>query len=268
VLTRPARPADLTVRYGPGSEHVADAWLPQGTGPHPLVIVVHGGSWQAKYDRAHTGPMCEALADAGYLACAVEYHRVGHELGGWPGTFADVAAVVDAVPTLLGEQVAADRIALLGHSAGGHLALWAAARHRLPADHPWHRAEPLVRGVVSLAGSSNLGLAHEIDMDDGSVASFLGGGPDAYPDRYAVADPIRLVPTGVRTVLLHGDADDIVPIEISRSYATAARAAGDDVELRELPGIGHFAVIDPLSTVWPTVLDALAEILGTGPKRS
>lgn len=271
VLTRSARPPDRTLRYGEGPEHVIDLRLPrESDGPQPLVVVVHGGFWRARYDRRHTGPQGDALAVAGYVVAVPEYRRVGQAGGGWPGTFDDTAAwsdtVVDRVCAELGDDtVDRDRVALVGHSAGGHLALWAASRHRLSPSSPWHRATPVpVRGVVSLAGVTDLALAAAMRLGDGAPQALLGGDPDAVPHRYAQADPAGLLPTGIRTVLLHGTLDETVPPAVSRAYAEAASAAGDDARLVELPETGHLEVIDPLAAAWPSVLAAI-DHLCTGP---
>ncbi|SDY89007.1 Acetyl esterase/lipase [Micromonospora pattaloongensis] len=267
VLTRPAPPPDLTVRYGPLADHVADVRRPRTvTGPAPLVLVVHGGFWRAAYDRQHTGPLCDDLAGRGFAVAAIEYRRVGRDGGGWPDIFDDVALAVDRVPGLvaeaLGDRVRADRVVLLGHSAGGHLAVWAAARHRLPATAPWRTPapSPAVRGVVSLAGVLDLAAASAQRLGDAATDELLGGDPAAVPDRYAAADPAALLPVGVPVTLVHGRDDLQVPWEISERYAEAARRAGDDVSVRLLDGIEHFGVIDPLSPAWPSVLDALRRL--------
>lgn len=253
---------DLQLRYGPGPEHIVDVRLPHTPGPHPLVVVIHGGFWHVAYDRTHTAAQCAALAARGYVAASIEYRRVGHGTIGWPATFDDVAAAIDALPGLLGDLIDRDRIVLLGHSAGGHLALWAAARHRMPASSPWLREDVLpIRGVVSMAGVADLTLAWHLKLGRDAIGGLLGGSPHEYPERYSATDPSRLVPLGVPTVLLHGTADDIVPIEVSRSYAKAAAAAGDPVRLAELAGVRHFEFIDPLSPAWPEVIKSLAHVL-------
>jgi acetyl esterase/lipase len=216
VLSAVTPPPDLVLAYGSGPERVADVRIPQGSGPHPLVLVIHGGYWRAKYDRSHLGPMCVDLTARGYLTCAPEYHRAGHDDGGWPGTFVDVAAAVRILPTLLGELVAPQQVILVGHSAGGHLALWAASAHRASPDRPGHHREPLpVRGVLSLAGVCDLTAAARHGLDGNAAQALMGGGPGELPEEYRAADPMRLLPSGVRTILLHGDADTLVPIEIA-----------------------------------------------------
>jgi pimeloyl-ACP methyl ester carboxylesterase len=209
--------------------------------------------------------MAAALAAEGYAVCVPEFRRVGQPGGGWPGTFDDVAAAAGRVSALVA-AVAPDvtdpgRLLLAGHSSGGHLALWAAGRHRLPGDSPWNadaesESLPRISGVVALAPVSDLVACHRLGLGGGAVADLLGGGPEQHPSRYAVADPMRSIPLGIPVRMVHGITDDRVPCEMSRSYASHAHSAGDDTLLTELPGCGHFEVIDPRSAAWPAVLAA------------
>jgi acetyl esterase/lipase len=266
VLTRPAPLPDHAIRYGAGPEHVADVRLPPATSwPAPLVIFLHGGFWRAAYDRSHTGPMATALAAAGYVVCVPEFRRTGQADGGWPGTFEDVATAVDRSPALVrkaaGPGVVADEPALLaGHSAGGHLALWTAARHLLSPDSGWH-ADTRARGVVVLAGVSGLADCYDQGLGNGAAADLMGGGPARFPQRYRVADPAGLLPLGCPVRLVHGSLDDVVPSAMSRGYAALGRAAGDDTVVEELPGVSHLDVIDPLSPAWPQVLAAFKDLV-------
>lgn len=272
VLTRSARPPDVVLAYGPGPDHLAEVWWPGSSEPAPagfppaLVLVVHGGFWQAEWDRLHARPMAAALADAGHVVGSVEYSRCGPDgAGGWPGTFDDVAAATDRLPGMImgvaPGQVHSAELVLVGHSAGGQLALWAAARHRLPASSPWHRPDRgAVHGVVALAPVAALARADREDIGEGAVADLLGGHVAEVPDRYAAVDPSALLPSGAPSVVVHGDQDRQVPIAHSRSYVQDARAAGDDTTLVELPGTEHFALIDPLSAAWPVVRDAVRRL--------
>lgn len=229
------------MRYGDHPDQIADVRMPPpGAKPRPLVIVVHGGFWRAEWDRSHTSPLAADLAASGYPVAQLEYRRTGQPGGGWPGTFADVVAGVTAIPQLMGLGWAPPL--LLGHSAGGHLALWYALAGPAP-----------VLGVVALAPVADLAEAHRLDLDRGAVAALLGGAPGDVPDRYAEADPSARTPPGARSVIIHGARDRHVPVEISRKYTATARAEGGDVSLIELPDAEHFALIDPLSGAWPVV---------------
>lgn len=240
--------------------------------PAPLVIFLHGGFWRARYDRAHTGPMATALAAAGYAVCVPEFRRTGQPGGGWPGTFEDVAAAVDWSPALVREAAAPDMVAdgpalLAGHSAGGHLALWAAGRHRLGPDSVW-RSAPMAGGVVVLAGVSGLADCYDQGLGDGAAAALMGGGPGQFPQRYRDADPAVLLPLGCPVRLVHGSLDDVVPAAMSRDYAAIGRAAGDDVMVTEVPGASHLDVIDPLSPAWPQVMAAFKALSPVTPGNS
>lgn len=265
VLTRPGRPPDLTLAYGPLAEHVVDLRFPAGPARGPLVVVVHGGFWRREYDRAHAAAQSEGLAEAGYLTATVEFRRTGMPGGGWPGTFDDTALWSDTLETVVAEalgghagapEVTAGRMVLVGHSAGGHLAAWAASRHRLPSSSPWHRARPLpLAGVVSLAGVLDLAECDRLHLGADAARALLGVAGAVPPERLAVTDPSVLLPTGVPMALVHGTQDTRVPVSISRSYAAKSGAS-----LRALEGLGHFELIDPLSSAWPEVLAAIEEV--------
>lgn len=233
------------MRYGEHPDQVADLRFPGTDGPvRPLVAVVHGGFWRATYDRRHTDPLAADLAARGWPTAQVEYRRTGQDGGGWPGTFADVAAGLAVLPALVAESLpgVSGPPVLLGHSAGGHLALWWAGLASPAA----------VRGVVALAPVTDLVTAHRLDLDDGAVAALLGGGPDEVPHRYAYAEPRR---SQVPTVVVHGGGDEQVPAALSRGWTADAGA-----ELVELPDVEHFGVIDPQSAAWPAVLRAVERV--------
>jgi acetyl esterase/lipase len=240
-----------TLRYGDCLEQYVELTWPKGAGVHGCVVLLHGGFWRTRYDLDLMRPLARAVADAGLAAANVEYRRVGGRRGGFPGTLADVAAAVDRIAGV--PDLDTDRLVLAGHSAGGQLALWAGGRHRLPAGAVGAGGSVRPTAVVSLAGVCDLAGAARANTGEGAVPDLLGGMPDDVPERYAVASPTALVPLGVPTLLVHGDADDRVPVEQSRRYAARARAAGDDVELVELPGVGHREVIEPAGAAWRAV---------------
>lgn len=259
------------MRYGPGPEHVASLWWPRPGEARTAVTVLflHGGFWRAAWDRTHAGPLAVALAEAGFTVCAPEFRRTGAGDGGgggWPGTFDDIAAAVGILPGLIsdvGGAPAGSGLVLAGHSAGGHLSLWAAARTRRPAGSPWPPSGPApIRAVVALAAVSDLTACYEEGLGGGAAEALIGGSPADYPDRYAAADPARRLPIGVPVWLLHGALDDRVPAAMSRSFADRARAAGDEVAAQELPDCDHFDLIDPLSAAWPAVSGAFRAAAG------
>ena len=244
--------------YGPHLQQRAELHLPAGPGPHPVVVALHGGFWRARRSRRYMRPLCALLARHGWAVWNVEYRRVGRgEGGGWPATFADVAAGIDALSGL-DAPLDLDRVAAVGHSAGGHLALWAAARPSLPAGAPG--AEPVVRlsAVAGLAAVSDLEAAPSLCEPGGAVYDLMGTGPaDAPDDRYSLANPRRRLPLGVPIMLLHGVLDETVPVRRSRDFAAAARSAGDEVMLVEPAEVGHRRVVDPRGQAAHSLLEWL-----------
>jgi acetyl esterase/lipase len=259
VLTERGRPADLTVAYGDGPDHVADVRLPRSEGPHTrtaMVLFLHGGFWRDVWDRAHTGPLATALADEGLVVVTPEYRRVGPRglAVGWPDLFEDVRSAVRVLPELVADRAGVEltRVVLAGHSAGGHLAIWAASQAAPATAQATYE-------VVALAPVADLREAYRRGLGDGAVAALLGGGPDEVPDRYDAADPAALVPIGGRITVVHGERDAQVPVDLSRRFIEVAEAAGDDVRPMLLPGIDHFQVIDPLSPAWSGVRAAFID---------
>jgi acetyl esterase/lipase len=247
-----------TYRYGPDRSQRADLHLPAVTDAHsppPVMILIHGGSWSARYGRIVMRGLIADLCRRGWAAWNIEYRRVGNG-GGWPTTFEDVAAAIDRLAEL-GAPLDLERVSLLGHSAGGHLALWAAARDKLPADAPGFVEEgpPLrPRRVIAQAGVCDLAGAYRL-WRGGAARALMGGGPEEVPERYDLGDPMRLLPPSVPVLLVHGTVDETVSVELSRSYPGAARASGGDVELVEIDGIAgrHRAHLDPRGVAWGAV---------------
>ncbi|MGI8662223.1 MAG: alpha/beta hydrolase family protein [Acidimicrobiales bacterium] len=238
---------------------MADLYVPVGPGARPVVVLVHGGFWRAEYDRSLMAPLAVDLVAKGYAAWNIEYRRIGEAGGGWPGTFLDVAAAVDA----LAEEAAVDhdRVVSCGHSAGGHLALWIAARSRIAAGGPGANPPVRVAAAVSQAGVADLARGWSDALGGEAVAALMGGSPAALPDRYAAGDPAALLPLGVAQLLVHGEADGNVPVSQSIDYAAKAATAGDDVAVVTFPRTDHFAMIDPTHPSWTTVTDRLPKLI-------
>lgn len=240
VLARPAPSPDVVLRRGSAPDDLVDVHLPPSRDPAPLLVLLHGGFWRQEYDRRHTRALAAALRDEGYVVATPEYARTGGA-GGWPRTFDDVADVRERLAGLLADvvpgRVADGPPVVVGHSAGGQLALW------------WSltgSAEP----VVALAPVGDLARAHAEELGGGAVAALLDGSPAEQPQRYAAVDPAVLLPSrAIPATVLHGTDDRQVPVEHSRGLA--------GVHLVELPGTDHFALIDPLSPAWPHVLAAV-----------
>ena len=246
-------------RYGALPSQYADITLPQGSGPAPVVVIVHGGFWQSSFNATLGEPLAADLARRGFAAVNVEYRRVGSGSGGgggWPQTGADVAAAVDALAgegqRVAGGRLDLTRVVALGHSAGGQLVGWLPTRVRLV-------------GVVPQAGVLDMVDAADRNLGGGAVQSFLGGTPQQIPAVYADASPVARVPTGVRSICVHGRGDGIVPIDQSERFVAAARAAGDVSELRAYDG-DHFDVITVGTPAWQLCVDAVRELTAGRPR--
>ena len=263
ILSAPAPPADVRVPYGNEPQQFGDLRLPSGPGPRPVVVAIHGGFWRAAFNLEYMGHLCAALREAGAATWNVEYRRVDDPGGGWPGTFQDVAGAADYVRVLApAYNLDLDRVVTVGHSAGGHLALWLAAHPRIPAHDRLYTPSPLpLRAAVTLAGVVDLREAWRLDLDDGAVRELMGGPPDDYPARYDAASPAALLPLGVPQTLAHGTADDRVPYAISRDYHARAVAHGDDAKLVTLDGADHFTLVNPVTHDGATIIEAVLSLL-------
>jgi len=265
----PSQPADHRIAYGKDPSQFADLRIPSTPGSHPVAILIHGGCWKADYATLRDmAPIADALKAEGIATWNVEYRRLSQPGSGWPGTYEDVGQGVDYLRSVARQyQLDLDRVVVVGHSAGGHLALWVAARKRLPPNSVLHATDPLpIRGVVDLAGPGD--MATEIAVEVGAcqsrvVEQFLGGSPVDVPERYAQVSASKMLPLGVPQVLVWGDHDDLRPKWLGEKYAKAATAAGDSVDLVVVPGLGHFEVASPYSPAWPKVRDAISSLLHT-----
>lgn len=239
------------IRYGPLTDQEADLYLPDGARP-PVVCLLHGGFWRMPHGRDQMISLAHDLSAHGFAVWNLEYRRLGAPQGGWPATLDDVARGLDHLGRLAADGVDLDlgRVMVVGHSAGGHLALWVAGRHRARGPEP---AGPRIVAAAGLAPIADLVRGHETRLGGDVVSELLGGSPSRCPERYRAASPAAMLPLGVRQLILHGTADDVVPIELSRGYAQAAAAAGDVIDLVELPGAGHLDFLDPSSEAHATL---------------
>ena len=256
---KPAKGAPRPVRhrYGTVRQQLGDLYLPPSGRPRGTVVVIHGGFWQGSYALDLGAAISADLADRGWAAWNIEYRRLG-DGGGWPHTFADVAAAVDHVARL---DVPTDQVVTLGHSAGGHLAAWAASRRgaHLPGGSPRVK----VTATVPQAGVLDLRTAATRGLGGTAVPDLVGGMPTRLADRYRLADPVERLPLGVPIRCVHGVDDTTVPLPQSRAYVDRARAAGDDAELVQVPG-DHFALIDPGTPAWHRTVEVLAALTAAG----
>ena len=267
LLALPQPLADHTITYGSAPQQRAELRLPKARGPHPVVIVVHGGCWETPWGFDHVRSLAAALTAEGWATWSLEYRRVGDPGGGWPGTLEDVARGADRLREAANEHpLDLGRVVALGHSAGGQLALWLAARPRLPEGSPLRAATPLrLRGVVSLGGITDLRAGATGGVCGDAIPQLLGGPAQDHADRLSQSSPIELVPLGVPVRLVCGARDTIVPIDQARSYEAAAERAGDTVAVEVVESAGHFELVNPSSSTWTVVRDAVRALLERQP---
>ncbi|MGH9320660.1 MAG: alpha/beta hydrolase family protein [Vicinamibacteria bacterium] len=264
ILRLPSPEPDARIAYGEDALQFGDLRVPATEGPHAVAVVLHGGCWRSRYDIGHIGSFSDAVTRSGIATWSLEYRRVGNPGGGWPGTFLDVARGLDHLRRLAASYpLDLARVIAVGHSAGGHLALWLAARAKLPSESPVRGgADPLpLKGVVSLAGVDDLRRALREGICDDMAAQLMGGGPEELAARYAEASPVELLPMGVPQRLVNGTFDPIVPVAFGRDFEEQSREAGDDVELTVIEDAGHFEIIAPGTKAFAVVLEAISSLM-------
>jgi acetyl esterase/lipase len=252
ILSLAAPVADRRVKYGADPNQFFDLRLPSIDPPEagfPLVINIHGGLWRARYDLTHAGHLCAALTKRGLVTANLEYRRVGNRGGGWPAIFDDILAAYDFLVQHARENnIDTAKVLVMGHSAGGQLALYIAAQR----PHAGH--------VISLAGVVDLQRAGELHLGNDAVVELFGGSPSEVPERYRQVDPTRLtISPNVQQFLFHGSADNEVPEDFSRAYA--ARKQNENVQLISIPGAGHYDLIDPRTAAWRQVEETIVRLL-------
>lgn len=268
VLQLPASKPTANIAYGKDKLQFSELRVPAGKGPHPVAVLIHGGCWLAEVaDLKYFSPMADALAKKGLATWNIEYRRIGDKGGGWPGTFLDVAKATDHLRAIAKEyELDLSRVIVVGHSAGGHLALWLAARAKLPPESELYSRDPLkILAAVDLAGPGDLSTftsAHTHACGD-AVNRLLGGLPKDVPERYRDAGPINMLPLGVRQVCIAGAKDTLVPSQHVRTYADAAKQAGDDTRYIEVPEAGHFDLVAPNSAAWEQVERAIVALVSS-----
>lgn len=252
-----------TLRYGQDRSQFVELTLPASSGrPLPVAVVIHGGFWRSAYGLDLGRPLAATLPERGWAALNIEYRRLGNG-GGYPSTLADVSAAIDlladaglAAAREKGLDLDLSRVVAIGHSAGGHLAAWAATRTGQAAGSPGAAPAVAVSAVVSQAGVLDLRASARGGLGADAAQAFLGGDPDQVPERYEEASPIERLPLGVPTLCVHASGDGNVPISQSERFVEAAQGAGDEAELSTVDG-DHFVVIDPADPSWALVLDWL-----------
>jgi acetyl esterase/lipase len=268
VYKLPSCPADHKISYGADSLQFGELRLPSGSGPFPVAIIFHGGCWLASVaDVGHTAPLSDALRNEDIATWNIEYSRIGHPRGGWPGTFKDVALGVDHLREIADDyNLDLKRVIVIGHSAGAHFALWVAARHKMEAASPIYSETPLpVRGVVALAApvdlENNIDLANQLCADS-LMFKLVGGLPGDVPKNYYNVSPLRLLPIGVPQRLIIGEHDIPLLLEHLAVYTDSALVLNEDIKLDTVLHAAHHEPAVPGSIAWTKVRAAIKSLLG------
>jgi acetyl esterase/lipase len=270
IASLPPLPADAAISYGPDSLQFGELRIPNEQGPHPVAIVIHGGCWLSIANLHIMDHFCDELKKAGFATWNLEFRRIDSPGGGWPNTLNDIGLGVDYLSSISAEyNLDLNRVVIIGHSSGGHLALWAGARHRITEDSPLHRENPLMPlGVISLAGPADLrGMVERSEAVCGSdvISKMLGGTFEEVPDHYRNASPITLLPLGIEQIVIYGSDDPAIPPELGQKYVEAANLAGERIGFIIIPKASHFELIAPWTSAWP-IVEASVKSLINKPK--
>ena len=256
AVTEPSEPVRERIAYGDDPQQFGDLDIPGGVGPFPVVVFVHGGFWRNAYGLDLAEPQAADALSRGFATWNIEYRRVGDDGGGYPGTLEDIAAAVDQLAALAADHpLDLGRVAVVGHSAGGHLALWVGQRERLTAGAAG--AEPLVVPSLVVGQAPVADLAGNLDLGGGAVEGFMGSSPAEDPGAYDTADPARLLPIAVPQLIVQGGDDRIVPPDRAEAYAESA--GSERLEVLVFDGADHFDVIDPVHESWAALVDRLEQ---------
>jgi acetyl esterase/lipase len=263
----PTKAADERIPYGKEVDQFGELRVPAGPGPHPVVILIHGGCWRADFSNLHEmGPIGDALKAKGVATWNIEYRRLGQSGAGWPGTYLDVGKGIDHLRSIAASRkLDLKRVIVIGHSGGGHLAIWAAARGHVPSGSAIYVTDPLpLRGVIDLAGPADMAAVLPFQMRCGGrpvVEEMLGGTPTEVPQRYSDTSAISKLPLGVAQTLVWGRRDENAPISMGESYVEAARRSNEKVNLITFADLGHFEIATTIGPSWPVVEKEIRRML-------
>ena len=266
LLKLPKPAPTKTIAFGPAAYQSADLWLPEGSGPFPVVLMIQGGCWQkAVADHTLMNYAAEALRKEGFAVWNIEYRGVDEPGGGYPGTFLDVGAAADQLVEIAKTyNLRTDRVVAFGHSAGGHLALWLAARPRLPATSALRMKDPLpIMGVLNSGGLADLKASASVTQKEclASIMDKLTGAPGpGRSDVFADTSPAEMLPLGVRQISVNGENDPIAPAVLGRGYTDRAHAAKDEAGFILVPATGHVELIAPGTNAFRRELAVLREM--------
>jgi acetyl esterase/lipase len=264
----PFLPPDRQLTYGEEPTQIGELRVPVGTGPFPVVVLIHGGCWREPFASLRDlGPIGDQLKAEDIASWNVEYRRLPQAGSGWPGTYLDIAKGVDHLRSLAAEyNLDLDRVVIVGHSAGGHLAMWAASRGRIGPQSAVYTPNPLrPLGVINLAGTMDMSVNIE-NMEEVCqapvVRNMMGGSPVDVPDNYRDASAFQLLPLGVRQVVILGEHEEFIPRALAEAHVDAAQKAGDEAQLIIVPGAGHFEIAAPSTSAWSSLHTAILALLG------